>query len=104
MAPFQCPRCYEEFNETDNLERHQQAQTVCERGQQPDLRMFPRQKQSHLRKRSDVRKSEEGRWFDLAEILFSGDQSHLSPCKFPPTIPISKSVCGFELSTYTIVE
>lgn len=70
QSDFHCERCDTKFEDKLSLEKHQKAQRACEPRQKSDSTEFTGSTSVELRKKSDAKKNDDGKWFDLFTILF----------------------------------
>ncbi|KAJ8121594.1 hypothetical protein ONZ43_g1992 [Nemania bipapillata] len=73
MAPKHCPRCLEIFPTHNELNAHIRGTKRCET-KAGKVEGITEEKKEKLSRRSDQSLSEEGKWFELWDILFQQDR------------------------------
>jgi DNA-directed RNA polymerase subunit M/transcription elongation factor TFIIS len=88
-----CPRCFVGFENHDELQRHQRAETPCklEKVNVPEMINEDQEKKLHTRAKPNC--SEEDKWQEMYRIIFP-DAKVPSPCTFPtgPKVGVLTSV------------
>ena len=82
-----CPRCFEHFDESEALKRHQRADVPCRVKAPVSDGVITEEQYTQLHQRAKAHSTEEDKWEEMYRIIFP-DEEVPSPCTPPRLSPL----------------